>query len=272
MFGTKTGTYKKVQIFTKFVPLLGLLLALGLGLGLRRWINKSQVEAASPIQAADLSRQEDIPLNVVEPFPEDLSVIPSGDSEEVVSASSEQYHQTQLVNGIQITATNFRIEGRFVKVDVCFEIPDNSDWTLWHTPETALKYKNGEVSHFGFEMLSLTKATPFKKGMRCDIVHFEVPSNADLSQVSLNIAAIGAEPREGEECAPEFVDKLQRLLNERGTGIKISCISQEWSSGLTILSKPEAMSQEAADLAVYSLMEELITIKGPWVFTFSLNK
>ena len=38
--------------------------------------------------------------------------------------------ETQIINGIEMSASNFRIEDNLLKVNICFAAPDNRHWTI----------------------------------------------------------------------------------------------------------------------------------------------
>ncbi len=262
--------YHKRKIRSTLFIIAVAIFALALGLLVRQWLNTERPAEAAGFAQPEVNSPHEAPPPAESASSSGLEAVATEEQNRVAGLTGNQNVQIQRVNDIEVRVTNFRKEGGSVKVDVCFDMPDNADWTLWHTPDTTLKYSNGEVSRFGFEMLSLKQPSAAgEKGQRCDVMYFDVPPEADLSEVTLSIAAIGAEPREGEECAPEYVAALQELLEARGTGIRIGCVQQAWGAGLTVLDKPTIMSQEEAELVVYGLSEELITIRGPWVFTFA---
>jgi len=121
-------------------------------------------------------------------------------------------------------------------------------------------------------MIERTNATPSTLGKRCDILHFRIPFDADLSNVTLSIAAIGAEPREGETCTI-YLDGVQRALDVDQTGIQLACVQEEWGDQLVVASKPETMSLEEAENIAFDdqIFEQIFTIRGPWEFTLSTH-
>ena len=38
--------------------------------------------------------------------------------------------ETQTVNGIEMSASNFRVDGRYLKVNICFVSPNNKEWMV----------------------------------------------------------------------------------------------------------------------------------------------
>ena len=102
---------------------------------------------------------------------------------------------------------------------------------------------------------------------RCDHLLFEQPTDP-FTFARLEIERITASPSEGGVCDPAYLNKVQRALDIRQTGITVDCFIQEGSSGLNVVSKPENMTAEEAFAIVYSqeVMEEVNGIRGPWAF------
>jgi hypothetical protein len=269
------------RVFTLIFTVASATLALAFGLSLRPWFSGGSAEAKSQAQAQ------------VEGLAQVSAFTTSGTSPEAINSPVAAELLAQTVNGIEVTATNFRREGSQVKADVCFVTLDNSDWIIW---SVSLKYaKNGkptEVSDFGTTPIELREfpvngqqrvitfgaggeknvhsepAATGQMGRRCDTLYFEVPVEADLSNLNLTIHSIGASPDEGEACT-FYLDKVQKALDVRKTGIKLQCTEESWGSSVTVVSKPASMSQEEADRIVFS--DEFFTIKGPWTFATSVK-
>ena len=265
-------------VITLVVTLISLALAFAFGLAFRHWFFGGTTEARGQAQA--LTQSSALP--------------PSGASAVTATSTAEIGLLTQTVSGIEFTATNFRREGSRFKADVCFVLQDDSDTIIW---KASLKYTQAEKEielsdNYGFIGIELRSfpangqqrvvtfgadgqktvnwepAIAGQMGRRCDTLYFEVPAEADLSNVSLIIHSIAARPREGQEC-DFYLNKVQKALDARGAGIKIQCAEKPDGSGVSVVSKPASMSQEDAEAIVSS--DEFFTIKGPWTFASSVK-
>jgi hypothetical protein len=173
----------------------------------------------------------------------------------------------QSSNGIQVRADRAWRDGKHVNVDICFTLIDTSDWSIW---SASLQYPGGAILDFGSTMLSLQEPVEGQSGQRCDTLSFlDVPPDADLSNVTVTVDAIAAQPRAEEYCTI-YMPKIQQALSERGIAITLNCADVNGVQTMQIASKPEAMSQEEAEQIVYS--DEFYTVQGPWSFTFNLGQ
>lgn len=200
--------------------------------------------------------------------------------------------QVQTKNGISVTATNFRIEDSKYKIDVCFEMPDSSDWTIW---QAALVYEGQRIESFGADPIEIrlpeengkqqvttftdgqksfseSVATAGAKGQRCDTVYFFIPDESKTAEAVLIISSIAAYPGEGQECNQSYLQKVNDALKTYGPSLQADCVSKnsgtEGVSGLVIVSKPDDMSLEDAQ-AILNSNEFFIAIHGvvgPWEF------
>lgn len=175
---------------------------------------------------------------------------------------------SQLSSGIEVTAERAWRDGKQVNVDVCFTLLDGSDWSIWGA---SLAYADQVVFDFSSTMLSLQEPVEGQSGRRCDTISFyNIPPDADLSNVSVTVDAIAAQPRNEEYCSI-YMPKIQQTLNERGIAITLDCPQVDGATtGMQIVSKPDNMSQEEAEQLVYS--DEFFTVRGPWAFTFNLGQ
>ncbi|HET9590082.1 MAG TPA: hypothetical protein VFO91_14955 [Anaerolineales bacterium] len=174
---------------------------------------------------------------------------------------------SQISSGIEVRAERAWRDGKQVNVDVCFTLLDASDWSVWGA---SLQYPGGSISDFGSTLLSLQEPAVGQSGLRCDTLSFlNVPPDADLSNVTVTIDSIAAQPRAEEYCTV-YMPKIQQALSERGIAITLNCTDVNGIQTMQIVSKPETMSQEEAEQIIYS--DEFYTVKGPWSFTFNLGQ
>lgn len=173
----------------------------------------------------------------------------------------------QSSSGINVSATRAWRDGKEVNAEVCFTLIDGSDWSVWGA---SLQYADQVIFDFASTMLSLQEPVEGQSGFRCDTLSFfNVPPDADLSNVTITVDAIAAPPRPEDYCTI-YMPKIQQTLDQRGTGIILGCVDSGGVQVMQILSRPEAMSQEEAEQIVYS--DEFYTVRGPWSFTFNLGQ
>ena len=173
----------------------------------------------------------------------------------------------QQSGGIDVSADRAWRDGKQVNVDVCYTLPDNSDWFI---SNASLQYAGQALSEFGSTMLSVQEPAGTQSGKRCDTLSFvDVPPDADLSNVAVVIDALTASPRQEDYCLI-YMPKIQQALTERGTAITLGCSDVNGVQTMQITSKPETMSQEEAEQIVFS--DEFYSVKGPWSFTFNLGQ
>jgi hypothetical protein len=173
----------------------------------------------------------------------------------------------QASSGIEVRAERAWRDGKQVNVDVCFTLLDASDWSV---RSASLQYPGGSILDSGSTMLSLQESTAGQSGQRCDTLSFvDVPPDADLSNVTVTVDAIAAQPQPEDYCTL-YMPKIQQALQERGIAIVLNCADVNGMQTMQIASKPDTMTQEEAEQIVYS--DEFYTVKGPWSFTFNLGQ
>lgn len=191
--------------------------------------------------------------------------IPTSESGSYPTMQAPQANSSQSVGGFQVSLQRAWRDGKQVFGDVCFTLPDASDWTIWNAH---LDFGNQSITNFGASLLNTTEAANGQPGQRCDQLSFYVPPDADLANASLTIESIGAYPTQDEYCSL-YMPKIQQTLNSRGVAITLGCSKVNGVQTMQIVSKPDSMSEQDAEKLVYS--DEFYTIKGPWVFSVSLG-
>ena len=173
----------------------------------------------------------------------------------------------QSSSGFNVMANRAWRDGKQVNVDVCFSLPDASDWLVWGA---SLQYADVVIFDFSSTLLSTQDPIEGQAGFRCNTLSFEnIPPDADLSSVTISIDSISAPPRPEDYCTI-YMPKIQQSLDERGTGIVLGCVDSNGAQVMQIVAKPDSMSQEQAEQIVYS--DEFYTVRGPWSFTFNLGQ
>jgi hypothetical protein len=170
----------------------------------------------------------------------------------------------QTASGFEVRMERASVEGKNVNADVCFTLPDTSDWGI---SSASLTYGGILVQEYGTTLVSLQEPAEGVTGQRCDTLTFIVPPDADLTNVTVMIDAIATTPREGEYCSV-YMPKIQQAVLERGLGITLDCVDVNGALTMQILSVPSDMTQAQAEEIVYS--DEFYSVKGPWSFSFNL--
>lgn len=197
--------------------------------------------------------------------PQELAT-PLIDAASYPTLQAPEVNTSQTVGGYMVSMQRAWRDGKQVYADVCFTLPDPSDWTIWNAH---FDYSGQSVSEFSSSMLSEQASANGQARQRCDELGFFVPPDADLSVASLTIESLGAPPSQSDYCSL-YMPKIQQTLNERGVAITLGCTEVNGALTMQILSKPEAMSQEEAEQMVFS--DEFYTIRGPWVFPLNLGQ
>lgn len=173
----------------------------------------------------------------------------------------------QEIGGIEVRVDRAWLEGKQVYADVCYTLPNSSDWTIW---KANMKYEGVEVLEYGATLISLQEpGAEGQPGQRCDRLEFYVPPDAELTTVTISVDALAAYPREEDYCTI-YMPKIQQALNERGVAIALECNDVDGNPTMQIVGKPDNLSQDEAEQLVYS--DEFFSIVGPWEFTFDLTQ
>ena len=174
----------------------------------------------------------------------------------------------QTSSGVEVRVERAWRDGKEVHAEVCFTLPDTSDWSIWGAN---LQYTGGSAIDFGATLLSLQESVEGQSGLRCDdLSFFNIPPDADLTNVIVTVDAIAAPPRAEDYCGL-YMPKIQQTLIERGIAIQLTCVADSTGAEIMqIVSRPDTMSQEEAEQIVYS--DEFYTVKGPWSFVFNLGQ
>ncbi|HEY9151259.1 MAG TPA: hypothetical protein VIN60_00110 [Anaerolineales bacterium] len=193
--------------------------------------------------------------------------VPTKDQTSYPTVQASQAASNQSVSGFDVSLQRAWRDGKTVYADICFALPDTSDWTIW---SAHFDYSGQSITDFSASLLSTQNASNGQPGKRCDEISFYIPPDADLSSASLVIESIGAYPTADEYCSL-YMPKIQQALNQRGIGIALDCKpNANGATTMQIVSKPASMSQADAEKIVYS--DEFYTVKGPWKFAVNLGQ
>ncbi len=202
-------------------------------------------------------------------FPQGLNQpLPTAiDNPSYPSVQAEPAAPLQTSSGINVGVTRAWRNGKEVHAEVCFTLIDASDWTIWGA---SLQYADQTNFDFSSTLLNLQEPLEGQAGFRCDTLSFfNIPPDADLSNVNIVIDAIAAPPRPEDYCTI-YMPKIQQTLDQRGTGIILGCVDSAGVQVMQIVSRPDNMSQEEAEQIVFS--DEFYTVRGPWSFNFNLGQ
>jgi|GEM_PF-2322323 hypothetical protein len=193
---------------------------------------------------------------------------------------------TQLINGVEMSAGNFRVENNEFNADICFQVPDSNGWTHQNVvahfgsselvPYGGMTFERVETLPNGERYLETFLGNPpvlEKQNMpidgspdySCDTLKFRLEAIHDIpSNVTLTVYTIGGTPREGQECAAS--ETVQSILDAEGVGIKIGCVKNNSGTQTEILEKSASMSEEEANRHISDAFQKAFVIEGPWVF------
>jgi len=243
--------------------------------------------SGQPVEAADAGK----PITETQAEPSKIAEPP------VDSEKSEilDHPTTQAVNGTEIRFVDAQQEDNTIAVSVCFDLPDDSDWTIWNStleidgniyrwsemapseirkpPTNGMQQVWTFKSEGGVDIQSV-EVDASQPAYRCETIYFQGIADYPSSiPYTFTIEALEAAPREGEYCTNAYLKKVQAALDTRQTGITVKCVEAEYIGGLEVITKPETMSLETAQAYLISpdFYLDIHGMRGPWVFTFDLN-
>lgn len=187
-------------------------------------------------------------------------------SESYPTAQAQVAVGKQSAGGIDVRLDGAWMDGKNLNANVCFTLPDASDWGVW---AASLNYAGSTVQEYGTTLVSYQEPVEGQAGSRCDVLTFIVPPDADLTNATISIDAIAAPPRADDYCSL-YMPKIQQALLERGIGITLDCVDVNGTATLQITGRPPEMSQEDAELIVFS--DEFYSLRGPWTFALSVTQ
>lgn len=180
------------------------------------------------------------------------------------NAQVELAAPNQTASGIEVRMERASVEGKNVNADVCFTLPDPSDWGI---SSASLNYAGTVLQEYGTTLVSIQEPSNGVAGLRCDTLTFIVPPDADLTNATIVIDAIATTPRQDEYCSV-YMPKIQQAMLERGIGIVLECVDVNGQVTMQLISIPPEMTQQQAEEIVYS--PEFYSVQGPWTFSFNL--
>lgn len=190
----------------------------------------------------------------------DYATALSGVAAQVLQKIAHTEIVTQIVQGVEFSAANFRVVEDQLRVEVCFQLPTSEDWLIYnaiarvgdkeilysesHAIETSRTLENGQkqtISYPGESTgVAVLKATEEEaKGLpdyRCDTISFQLEKDMVVSNVTLVLGAIVMSERKGHGCET-YLENVQSILNAEKTGIRLDCVKQEGGDVTSIAEK-----------------------------------
>jgi len=208
-----------------------------------------------------------------------------------VDVGSEE--MMRVVNGMRVTASDLAVNDDQISVRVCFDLPDNRDWTITYPDSVVLAINDYEYPWSGGTLVEMVgfpidgqqsiaelngerlefKTVPASPGNTphlCNVINFEKPKEA-FTSAKLVIHFILGRPRGDGECSPTYIDKAQQVMDSHQPGIIVGCTEE--SFGVVVLEKPDDMTLEEADSLLHSreVLIDIQGVRGPWVFDFVIE-
>ncbi len=115
------------------------------------------------------------------------------------TAQAQLAAPNQSASGFDVRMERASVEGKNVNADVCFTLPDTSDWGI---SSASLNYAGTILQEYGTTLVSVQEPSGGQAGLRCDTLTFVVPPDADLTNATIVIDSIATTPREGESGMP----------------------------------------------------------------------
>jgi hypothetical protein len=174
--------------------------------------------------------------------------------------------QSDSVDGYVIYAGNLIVEGDQVSLDVCYELPSNSQWML-HDMHVEGKVQNNIYGHG----LYMDPAGTFQDtGFQCDELTFTLTLENDV--LDFEVGQLYSPAREGDPC--DVSDMVSQDLADANRPMEFSCVNDHGVAKTEILTWPDQLTKEEARIRVEALFEQyrVEIIPGPWVFEIPLEK
>lgn len=206
-----------------------------------------------------------VPQPILPTFIAPATEVTAAFNEAYPTAQAIEANTSQTVSGFSMNLLRAWRDGKEVIAEICYSLPDSSDWTIW---DAHFEYGGTSVSEFSSAFLG-NEGGEGASSRRCDQLSFYVPPDADLSASSLTVESVGAYPSAEEYCTV-YMPKIQQTLLERGTNIALDCPTIDGAMSLQIVGKPDGMSQEEAEQLVFN--EEFYTVRGPWSFPVTFEQ
>lgn len=190
----------------------------------------------------------------------------------IASADSEWgNNQQQAISDVSVTELTFdgvtmyvsdaHQEGEHFQIDVCFSLPDDRDWLLTSRPDDAVLDVNGETYNVSEEGVQDIKfASDGTVAEKCQYLLFPVKVE-DGANLTLSLKKIYVSEPEKVDCPA-----LQKQLDDEKSEIEVSCPTEAYVGGFSVIQKSESMDNETA----YEFAHDILTDarRAAWEFHF----
>ena len=206
--------------------------------------------------------------------------------------------QQHVASGLMVETGNLRFEaeeggGLTLKLDVCFQMPTNSDWSIY---AASLRYAGTEIEEYGGDPIEIVEvagdgtatvhtfennqknvsqrpALENEQSRRCDTVYFwGLPGEIREAGFTFTVDSIYASRDTGGPCTAELLARAQQVIDTLADGIVLACSDDlaNGYAGLAIERIPDGMTREAAEAVFYNraFYLALFGVIGPWEFVF----
>ena len=237
-------TKRQNKRFTRTIKNLGALvvpfaIVLLIGVLVHPWTTELVAQAKSNSEQSNIGMQDSN---------NDISTLVFAQGNEITNSS----FAVSIANGINFSAGNYRLDNAGkLAIDFCFDQVDTGDWTIWSSrvvdkqgvnanpsegdlleirfPPVLIDGKpKQQIIDFRGETSSDIKnyyidADPNQKvGRRCAAMTYNLPPKFDLSSFTITVDNILAYPDENTQCSDAVLSSIQKILDEKQTGIKVN--------------------------------------------------
>ena len=101
------------------------------------------------------------------------AILPTMDTVSYPTVQASQPVANQAVSGFNVSLQRAWRDGKTIYADVCFALPDESDWTIW---SAHFDFGGQSVTDFSTSLMSTQAASKGQPGKRCDQVGLPRPA------------------------------------------------------------------------------------------------
>jgi hypothetical protein len=175
------------------------------------------------------------------------------------------FPSTLNMNGINIEFSGYKVDKRFLTIDICFDPPSDE---LWYVGKTSVKIKHQQLLGFGVSRLP-ENVRP--DGYECQTLLFSsndpvIPSG----KAELSIGRLVSSTNDNDiwDC-----NTAQKNLDQDKTGIVVTCDPAiVGHPGFKILEKPWTMTNDEATRLAEDAFSYTDAVQLNWRFSFLIEK
>jgi hypothetical protein len=175
------------------------------------------------------------------------------------------FPSTLKLNGIEVEFSGYKVDDRFLTIDICFDPPSDG---VWFAGDTALKIENQKLLDGGVSRLP-ENIRP--GGYECQTLHYYLNDSViPLGKAELSIGRLDTSTNDDDiwDC-----NTAQKNLYEDKTGIVVTCDPTiVGHPGFKILEKPATMSNDEASRLAEDAFSYTDAVRLNWRFSFLIEK